>query len=251
MSLGVVWWYPAPGVPLVTLSVRVARLQVTPERQGSGVQALSGRVHHATLGQADRVGLELSAALSLTDDADERRVRDRLASLEDHLLAGGTIGLAATATTAWAAVLPSGSLGSAGSTTLTAATGLPSAVAGALSAGVRLVVRDDSVRQRREEVTVASVAGPLVTLQHGTVGPMSGAVLVRQRETYPALLLAHDGRGSLIENADGVVYRLRADLIEDVATARAVLAQPELVAARVLTGPALTSPTPRRSWVRP
>lgn len=251
MSLGVVWWYPAPGAALVSLSVRVGRLQVTPERQGVGVQALSGRVHHATLGQADRLGLELSAALSLTDDADEVRVRDRLASLEDHLLSGGIIGLAATASTAWAAVLPSGSLGSAGSTALTAASGLPSAVAGSLSAGVRLVVRDNSVRQRREEHTVSSVAGPLVTLQHGTLAGMSGAVLVRQRETYPALALAPEGRGSLIENADGVVYRLRADLIEDVATAREVLAQPELVAARVLTGPPASLATPRRSWVRP
>lgn len=250
MSLGLVWWYPAPGASLVSLSVRVARLQVTPERQGVGVQALSGRVHHATLGQADRLGLELAPALSVTDDSDERRIRDRLASLEDHLLAGGTIGLAATASTAWAAALPSGSLGTAGGTTLTATTGLPSAVAGALSAGVRLVVRDSSPRQRREEHTVSSASGPLVTLAHGVLGGMSGAVLVRQRETYPALRLAHDSRGALVENADGMLYRLRADLIEDVATALEVLSQPELIAARALTGAATTT-MPRRSWVRP
>lgn len=250
MSLGVVWWYPAPGAALVSLSVRVGRLQVTPERQGVGVQALSGRVHHATLGQADRLGLELSAALSLTDDADEVRVRDRLASLEDHLLSGGVVGLAATAATAWAAVVP-GALATAGDTTVAAASGLPSAVSGTIVAGSRLVIRDDSVRQRREEHTVSTKVGPLITLQHGVLGGMTGAVLVRQRETYPALRLAPEGRGSLIENADGVVYRMRCDLIEDVATAREVLAQPELIAARTLTGPPASLAAPRRSWVRP
>jgi hypothetical protein len=250
VSLGVVWWYPASSAALVSLSVRVGALQVTPERQGTGVQALSGRVHHATLGQADRVGLELSAALSLTDDADLVRVRDRLASLEDHLLSGGLIGLAATATTAWAAVV-SGALATAGATTVAAASGLPSAVSGSIAAGSRLVVRDDSARQRREEHTVSTKVGPLITLQHGVLAGMSGAVLIRQRETYPALRLAPEGRGALIENADGVVYRLRCDLIEDVATAREVLAQPELLAARTLGGPAVLAAAPRRSWVRP
>ena len=179
MSLGILWWYPALSAPLVTLSVRVRSLTIVPERQGVGAQALSGAVYHATAGQADRVTVELSPAMSITDDDTEATIRDRLATLEDHLLRGGLVGFAAFASRAWAARLPSGMLGSPGDTGLSGANGLPTAVAGSLAAGSRVVLRDLSTLERREENTVDAVSGPSVTLVHGmTAGLSGGAVAV-------------------------------------------------------------------------
>lgn len=257
MSTGALWWYPALSAPLVVLSVRVARLTITPERQGVGAQSLSGRVYHATAGQADRVTLELGAALSLTSDASEATIRDRLSTLEDHLLAGGLVGFSAQASTAWSARI-GGVLTSPGDTTFIATNGLPASVAGTLAVGSRLVLRDLSLRERREENTVHAVSGPSVTLVHGITAGLSGGTVARERHTYPALRLAADGRDPMRVDSDGVVYRFSVTLIEDVQTAADTLPQPEVLAARVMAGASpLASLTlsPRglgsRSWLLP
>lgn len=258
MSSGILWWYPAIAAPIVTLSVRVARLTIAPERQGVSAQALSGAVYHTTAGQADRVSVELSPAMSLTNDDTEATIRDRLATLEDHLLRGGLCGFAAFATRAWAARLPSGMLGSPGDTGLSGANGLPTAVAGSLAAGSRVVLRDLSAIERREENTVDAVVGPAVTLVHGVTAGLAGGAVARERHTYPALRLAPDGREPMRTDPDGVVYRWSATLIEDLSTAVEVLPQPETLASRTLAGATRLGPTmatPRglgsRSWVLP
>jgi hypothetical protein len=258
MSTGALWWYPGGSLTLASLSVRVARLTITPERQGVAAQALSGRVYHATAGQADRVDLELSVALALTSDDTLGTIRDQLGSLEDHLLSGGVIGLAGYSAQAWAARLAAGALTTAGSTTFAAANGLPSAVQGALAVGSRLVLRDLSVRERREENTVDAVSAPSVTLVHGTLAGLSGGGIARERHTYPALRLAPDGRRPMRVDPDGVTYRFSASLIEDVGLAAELLGQPALLQGRVMAEPIATGATlatPRglgsRSWVLP
>lgn len=258
MSTGALWWYPGGGAPLASLTVRVARMAITPERQGTAAQALSGRVYHATAGQADRVEVELSVALALTSDDSAATVRDRLSTLEDHLMAGGVIGLAGYSAQAWAARLAAGALTAAGATSFAAANGLPSAVQGALAVGSRLVLRDLSIRERREENTVDAVSAPSVTLVHGMLAGLSGGAIARERHTYPALRLAPDGRRPMRTDPDGVTYRWSAALIEDVALAAELLPQPELLQARALasgtiSGPTLTAPRGlgSRSWLLP
>lgn len=216
MSQGLVWWTPGPGASLVTLSVRVADLQVRPERQGYAAQTLAGSVVHATLGQADRVVVELSAALETTSDTTEREVRDLVGSLADHLLRGEPIGLAGRATTAWAARLGVGVLGSPGDDTFTATSALTAATGSvSLAAGDRLVLRALGGARQREEDFVASRVLTTHTLQRGTLTGLSGGAVVRERYTYPALRLSEARASDLVPSRRGVTYSLRAELVQD------------------------------------
>lgn len=216
MSAGLVWWTPGPGASLVTLSVRFADLQVRPERQGYAAQTLAGSVVHATLGQADRVIVELSAALETTSDTTEREVRDLVGSLADHLLRGEAIGLAGRATTAWAARLGVGVLGSPGDDTFGASSALTAATGSvSLSAGDRLVLRALGGARPREEDFVASRVLTVHTLQRGTLTGLSGGAVVRERYTYPALRLSEARASDLVPSRRGVTYSLRAELVQD------------------------------------
>jgi hypothetical protein len=159
VSAGRLWWTPQTGAPLVSLSVRVGRMQVAPERQGVGSLSLGGAVRHATLGQSDRVSVTLSAALDPTTDTTERSLRDRLATLADHLMRGEAVGFAADASVAWAGKV-TGYLTSAGLTGFGAVQALPAGVAGTMVAGGRVVLRDLAGVQRREVGRLASSAAP-------------------------------------------------------------------------------------------
>lgn len=216
MSQGLVWWTPGPGASLVTLSVRFADLQIRPERQGYAAQTLAGSVVHATLGQADRVVVELSVALETTSDTTEREVRDLVGSLADHLLRGEAIGLAGRATTAWAARLGVGVLGSPGDDTFGATSALTAATGSvSLSAGDRLVLRALGGARQREEDHVASRVLTVHTLQRGTLTGLSGGAVVRERYTYPALRLSEARASDLVPSRRGVTYSLRAELVQD------------------------------------
>lgn len=216
MSAGLVWWTPGLGASLVTLSVRVADLQIRPERQGYAAQTLAGSVVHATLGQADRVIVELSAALETTSDTTEREVRDLVGSLADHLLRGEAIGLAGRATTAWAARLGVGVLGSPGDDTFGASSALTAATGSvSLAAGDRLVLRALGGARQREEDHVASRVLTVHTLQRGTLTGLSGGAVVRERYTYPALRLSEARASDLVPSRRGVTYSLRAELAQD------------------------------------
>lgn len=222
MSAGLLWWTPAVGAPLVSVAVRVARCQPTPERQGTASQSIGGTVRHSTLGQADRVSITLGAALDPTADATERTVRDRLHSLADHLLRGEAVGFAAIAAQAWAGQA-TGYLGTAGATGFSAVQTLPAGVAGTMVAGGRVVLRDLGGVLRREEGRLASSAAPLYSLVDGVLGPFSGPVLIRERLTYPALRLAPDARdGLVVADADGLVYRVALELVQDIAAEQAL-----------------------------
>jgi hypothetical protein len=226
VSQGLVWWTPGLGASLVTLSVRVADLQVRPERQGYAAQTLAGSVVHATLGQADRVVVELSAALETTSDTTEREVRDLVGSLADHLLRGEPIGLAGRASTAWAARLGAGVLGSPGDTTFSAASALTAATGSvSLSAGDRLVLRALGGARQREEGYVASRAFSVHTLQRGTLTGLSGGAVVRERYTYPALRLSEARASDLVPSRRGVTYSLRAELVQDTELEATLLQQ--------------------------
>ena len=222
MSAGLLWWTPAVGAPLVSVAVRVASFQPRPERQGTASQSIGGTVRHSTLGQADRLTITLGAALDPTGDATERTVRDRLHSLADHLLRGESIGVAAFAAEAWAGQA-TGYLGAAGDIGFAAFQTLPAGVAGTMVAGGRVVLRDLGGVLRREEGRLASSSSPTYTLASGVLGPFSGPVLIRERHTYPALRLAPDARDALqVADADGLVYRVALDLIQDVAAEQAL-----------------------------
>jgi hypothetical protein len=159
VSAGRLWWTPATGAPLVSLSVRVGRMQVSPERQGVGSLSLGGAVRHATLGQSDRVSVTLSAALDPTTDTTERSLRDRLATLADHLLRGEAIGLAADSAVAWAGKV-TGYLGTAGATGLGRGAGPPRWRGRHDGGRGRVVLRDLGGVQRREVGRLASSAAP-------------------------------------------------------------------------------------------
>ena len=97
---------------------------------------------------------------------------------------------------------------------------------------------------RREEGRLASSAAPLYSLADGVLGPFSGPVLIRERLTYPALRLAPDARDRVaVADADGLVYRVALELVQDVDTEQ-VLAEAgqELGAQAVaLLGPSVPS----------
>lgn len=245
MSAGRLWWTPAVGAPLVSLSVRVGRMQVVPQRQGVGSLSLGGAVRHATLGQSDRVSVTLSAALDPTTDATERSLRDRLATMADHLMRGEAVGLAADSAVAFAA-LATGYLTSPGLTGLAAVQALPAAVAGAMVVGGRVVISDLAGVRRREVGRLASVAAPLYSLADGVTAGFGGPVLVRERGTYPALRLAEDARGgAVIADADGLVYRVTLELRQDTYAELAVVEAGAEQAAQAL---ARGGPSAQRSW---
>ena len=245
MSAGRLWWTPQTGAPLVALSVRVGRMQVSPERQGVGSLSLGGAVRHATLGQSDRVSVTLSAALDPTTDTTERSLRDRLATLADHLLRGEAIGFAADASVAWAG-LASGYLGSPGDTALLAVQALPAAVAGAMTPGTRVVLRDLGGVRRREVARLGVVATPSYSLADGVTAGFSGPVLAREHRTYPALRLAEDARGRVIvADADGLVYRVTLELRQDVYAELEVV---EAGAEQAAQAMAVAGPSAQRSW---
>ena len=245
MSAGRLWWTPATGAPLVPLSVRVGRLQVSPERQGVGSLSLGGAVRHATLGQSDRVSVTLSAALDPTTDTTERSLRDRLATLADHLMRGEAVGLAADASVAWAGKV-TGYLGTAGATGLAAAQALPAGVAGTMVVGGRVVLRDLGGVQRREVGRLASSASPLYSLADGVTAGFSGPILAREHRTYPALRLAEDARGRVIvADADGLVYRVTLELRQDIYTELEVV---EAGAEQAAQAMAVVGPSAQRSW---
>ncbi len=228
MSTGLVWWTPGPGASLVTLSVRVADLQIRPERQGYAAQTLAGSVVHATLGQADRLVVEFAAALETTSDTTEREVRDLVGSLADHLLRGEPIGLAGRATTAWAARLGVGVLGSPGDDTFGASSALTAATGSvSLAAGDRLVLRALGGARQREEDFVASRVLTVHTLQRGTLTGLTGGAVVRERYTYPALRLAESRASDLVPSRRGVTYSLKAELVQDTELEATLLQQVE------------------------
>ena len=245
MSAGRLWWTPATGAPLVSLSVRVGRMQVAPERQGVGSLSLGGAVRHATLGQSDRVSLTLSAGLDPTTDTTERSLRDRLATLADHLMRGEAIGFAADSTVAWAGKV-TGYLTAAGATGLAAVQALPAGVAGTMVAGGRVVLRDLGGVQRREVGRLASSAAPLYSLSDGVTAGFTGPILAREHRTYPALRLAEDARGRVIvADADGLVYRVGLELRQDIYTELEVV---EAGAEQAAQAMAVSGPSAQRSW---
>ena len=245
MSAGRLWWTPQTGAPLVSLSVRVGRMQVAPERQGVGSLSLGGAVRPATLGQSDRVSLTLSAALDPTTDTTERSLRDRLATLADHLMRGEAIGLAADSAVAWAGKV-TGYLGSAGATGLAAAQALPAGVAGTMVVGGRVVLRDLGGVQRREVGRLSSSAAPLYSLADGVTAGFTGPILAREHRTYPALRLAEDARGrAIVADADGLVYRVTLELRQDVYTELEVV---EAGAEQAAQAMAVSGPSAQRSW---
>jgi hypothetical protein len=246
VSAGRLWWTPQTGAPLVSLSVRVGRMQVAPERQGVGSLSLGGAVRHATLGQSDRVSVTLSAALDPTTDTTERSLRDRLATLADHLMRGEAVGFAADASVAWAGKV-TGYLTSAGLTGFGAVQALPAGVAGTMVAGGRVVLRDLAGVQRREVGRLASSAAPLYSLADGVTAGFSGPILARERGTYPALRLAEDARGRVIvADADGLVYRVSLELRQDVYTELEVV---EAGAEQAAQAMAVVGPSAQRSWL--
>jgi len=220
-------------------------MQVVPERQGVGSLSLGGAVRHATLGQSDRVSVTLSAALDPTTDTTERSLRDRLATLADHLLRGEAVGFAADASVAWAGKV-TGYLGTAGATGLAAVQALPSGVAGTMVVGGRVVLRDLGGVQRREVGRLASSAAPLYSLADGVTAGFSGPILAREHRTYPALRLAEDARGRVIvADADGLVYRVTLELRQDVYTELEVV---EAGAEQAAQAMAVAGPSAQRSW---
>jgi hypothetical protein len=246
VSAGRLWWTPQTGAPLVSLSVRVGRMQVAPERQGVGSLSLGGAVRHATLGQSDRVSVTLSAALDPTTDTTERSLRDRLATIADHLMRGEAVGFAADASVAWAGKV-TGYLTSAGLTGFGAVQALPAGVAGTMVAGGRVVLRDLAGVQRREVGRLASSAAPLYSLADGVTAGFSGPILARERGTYPALRLAEDARGRVIvADADGLVYRVSLELRQDVYTELEVV---EAGAEQAAQAMAVVGPSAQRSWL--
>jgi hypothetical protein len=246
VSAGRLWWTPQTGAPLVSLSVRVGRMQVAPERQGVGSLSLGGAVRHATLGQSDRVSVTLSAALDPTTDTTERSLRDRLATIADHLMRGEAVGFAADASVAWAGKV-TGYLTSAGLTGFGAVQALPAGVAGTMVAGGRVVLRDLAGVQRREVGRLASSSAPTYSLADGVTAGFSGPILARERGTYPALRLAEDARGRVIvADADGLVYRVSLELRQDVYTELEVV---EAGAEQAAQAMAVVGPSAQRSWL--
>jgi hypothetical protein len=246
VSAGRLWWTPQTGAPLVSLSVRVGRMQVAPERQGVGSLSLGGAVRHATLGQSDRVSVTLSAALDPTTDTTERSLRDRLATIADHLMRGEAVGFAADASVAWAGKV-TGYLTSAGLTGFGAVQALPAGVAGTMVAGGRVVLRDLAGVQRREVGRLASSSAPTYSLADGVTAGFSGPILARERGTYPALRLAEDARGRVIvADADGLVYRVTLELRQDIYTELEVV---EAGAEQAAQAMAVVGPSAQRSWL--
>jgi hypothetical protein len=245
VSAGRLWWTPATGAPLVSLSVRVGRMQVAPERQGVGSLSLGGAVRHATLGQSDRVSVTLSPPSTRPPTPPSAAYGTGWRPSLTTCCAARPSGSRLTASVAWAGKV-TGYLGTAGATGLAAAQALPAGVAGTMVVGGRVVLRDLGGVQRREVGRLASSAAPLYSLADGVTAGFSGPILARERGTYPALRLAEDARGRVIvADADGLVYRVTLELRQDIYTELEVV---EAGAEQAAQAMAVVGPSAQRSW---
>ena len=222
MSETRIYWYPMGAGNLETITLGfVSDLQDDdPEVEAATAETIGGGMYRQLYGDWRRV-MVMRQHLRPQVASDAEAIRG-LRSLQSHLLAGYSIGLAVGAGTAWGSYTVAGATRGATVVGIPANKYAPWDPSAVLSAGDEVVIQSPSPDGAREvhRLTAVTAIGSTyaLTLSRGLRYDHPGRMLVRRRTFYPHLKLPEDRLSTPIvtTSSRGRTFDLLMELREDM-----------------------------------
>lgn len=224
MSETKIYWYPMGTGNLETITIPrfISNLQdEDPEVNAATSETIAGGMRRQLYGDWRRVVvLRQHLRPELADEAEAIR---GLRSLQSHLLAGFSIGIAVGTNTAWGGFTVAGASRGTSAIGVLANTYLPWNSAGTVNVGDEVILQSKSPVGAREVHRVTNVVagtsgGKILTLSRPTYYTHNSQIFVRRRTFYPHLKLPDDQLDTPIitSSSRGQTFDLRLELREDM-----------------------------------
>lgn len=225
MSETRIFWYPmgTGNVQTITIPRFITSLEDDdPEVSAATSETIAGGMRRQLYGDWRRVVITRQHLRpTLTDEAAAIR---GLRSLQSHLLAGYSVGVAVGTDAMWAGFTVAGAPRGTSAIGVLANTYLPWSASGDVSVGDEVVLQSRSPVGAREVHRVSAVVsgssgGKIITLARPTYYDHVGSIFVRRRTFYPHLKLPEDQLDTPIITSSfrGRTFDFRLELREDVA----------------------------------
>ena len=222
MSATTIYWYPmgSGNVETITLPFVTSLEDDDPEVEAATSETIGGGMYRQLYGDWRRV--VITRQNLRPDDATEAETIRGLRSLQSHLIAGYSVGIAVGAGSAFGSYTVAGLSRGAGAIGIPANTYGPWDPSATLSAGDEVVLQSPSPDGAREVHTLSAVTPIgstfLLGLTRNTRYDHPGPILVRRRTFYPHLKLPDDQLETPIitSSTRGRTYDLRLELREDM-----------------------------------
>ena len=225
MSQTAIYWYPmgSGNVQKITIPRFITTLEDDdPVVVAATSDTIAGGMRRQLYGDWRRV--VITRQHLRPEIADEAEAIRGLRSLQSHLLAGFSIGVAVDTTAAWGGFTVSGAPRGTSLIGVLANTYSPWSSAGDVAVGDEIVLQSRSPVGAREVHRAANVisgtsGGKIITLQRPTYYDHTGSIFVRRRTFYPHLKMPEDQLETPIvtSSSNGQTFDFRLELREDVA----------------------------------
>jgi len=222
MSATTIYWYPmgSGNVETITLPFVTSLEDDDPEVEAATSETIGGGMYRQLYGDWRRV--VITRQNLRPDDATEAETIRGLRSLQSHLIAGYSVGIAVGAGSAFGSYTVAGLSRGAGAIGIPANTYGPWDPSATLSVGDEVVLQSPSPDGAREVHTLSAVTPIgstfLLGLTRDTRYDHPGPILVRRRTFYPHLKLPDDQLETPIitSSTRGRTYDMRLELREDM-----------------------------------
>lgn len=222
MSATTIYWYPmgTGNVETITLPFITSLEDDDPEVEAATSETIGGGMYRQLYGDWRRV--VITRQNLRPSKADEAEALRGLRSLQSHLLAGYSVGIAVGAGATFGSYTVAGLARGAGAIGIPANTYGPWDPSAVLSIGDEVVLQSPSPDGAREVHTLSAVTPIgstfLLGLTRDTRYDHPGPILVRRRTFYPHLKLPDDQLEVPIvtSSSNGKTYDMRLELREDM-----------------------------------